>query len=283
MINKKNLRNKRNSIKYIYKVTKSMEMISISKYKYFSKKILLSNKYIYNILKLINNIDFNNNIFLNKSKNIKKILYIVISTNQGLCSNINTNLYKKIILHIQKKKWKKKVFFLLLGKKSFFLLNILKKSNINYSLFEKNIFLYNIKNYWKNNISNKIIDFYKKNPDSEIFIVNNMFKENKYLIKINTLLPINTYKKKVNKVNYLYESNQEIFFKNLLFTYINSKINNCLLNNIVSEYFSRILVMKSASLNSENLFKKLDLIYNKIRQFNITKEIVELVSNFEIF
>ncbi len=284
MINKKDLKNKKNSIKYINKITKSMEMISISKYKFFSKNIVNNNKYINNILKLINNIDFGNNIFFKKNKDIKNILYIVISTNQGLCSNININLYKKIILNIKKKKNnKKKIYFFLLGNKNFLLLNILKKFNIHFKIFKENIFSYNINNYYKNNITDKIINFYKKKNNITIFVSFNIFKEKKYIAKIDQLLPIYLDKQKNDKIYYLYESNKYIFHDNLLFTYISSKINNCLLNNIVSEYYSRVLVMKNASLNSENLFKKLDLIYNKIRQFNITKEIIELISNFNIF
>ncbi len=282
MINKKDLKNKKNSIKYIYKITKSMEMISIFKYRFFSEKIIHSNIYINNILKLIQNINFDYHIFFNKYENIKNILYIVISTNQGLCSNININLYKKIILDIKKKRNGKKIYFLLLGNKSLLLLNILKKNNINYYLFENNIFFYDIKNYWKSNITNKIINFYKKNIDTIVFIANNIFAENKYFVNIDYLLPIKSYKKSINKVNYLYEDDKNIIYKNLLFTYINNRINNSILNNIISEYFTRILVMKNASLNSDNLFKKLDLVYNKIRQFNITKEITELVSNFNI-
>ncbi len=282
MINKKNLRNKKNSIKYIYKITKSMEMISLSKYKFLNDKIENSNKYINLIYDLINNIYCIDNNLVEEKIYKENILYIVISTNQGLCSNININLYKKIILDIKKKIFfKKKIYFLLLGKKKVLLIKKLKKINIKFKIFKKNIFLYNVSNYKINNITNEIINFYKKNNNTRIFVANNKFKNKKYKAEIKQLLPI-LFKKKSSKINYLYESNKNKFYNNLLFTYISSKISNCLLNNMVSEYFSRILVMKNASLNSENLFKKLDLMYNKIRQFNITKEITELISNFNI-
>ncbi len=280
MINKKDLKNKKKSIKYIHKITKSMEMISISKCKFFSDKILNNDKYLDLIYKLVNNIENINHIYIKKEKNIKYILYIVISTNQGLCSNINTNLYKEIILNIKKNFFfKKKIYFFLLGKKNFLLVKKLKQLNIKFKIWKKNIFLYDISNYNTNNLTKKIIKFYKKKNNILIFIANNNFIKNKYVAKIKRLLPISL-KKKKEKINYLYENNKNKFINNLLFTYINSKISNCLLNNIVSEYFSRVLVMKNASLNSENLFKKLDLMYNKIRQFNITKEITELISSF---
>ncbi len=280
MINKKDLKNKKNSIKYIYKITKSMEIISILKCKFFSNKIINNNKYLNLIYKLINNISYLNHNLINKRKHIKNILYIVISTNQGLCSNINLNLYKEIILNIKKNFFfQKKIYFFLLGKKNFLLVKKLKQLGIKFKILWKKIFLYNISNYNTKNLTTKIINFYLKDNNTIIFIANNKFIQNKYIIKIKQLLPI-ILKKKEQKINYLYENNKNKFINNLLFTYVNSKINNCLLNNIISEYFSRILVMRNASLNSENLFKKLDLMYNKIRQFNITKEITELISSF---
>ncbi len=284
MINKKDIKNKKNSIKYIYKITKSMEIISILKYKYLYKKIKNNNKYIKIISKLINNVYFDNNIFIKENNNnFKNILYIVISTNQGLCGNLNTNLHNKIILDIKYNFFlKKKIYLFLWGKKNSLLLKNLKKLNIKFDLYKNKIYSYNILNYFKHNILNNIINFYISYPDSVIFIASNIFKKNKYIIDINQLLPIIKYNNTINIVNYIYEDNKNILHNDLLLTYIKSKINSYILNNIICEYFTRILVMKSASLNSENLFKKLDLTYNKVRQFNITKEIVELISNFNI-
>ncbi len=283
LINKKNLKNKKNSIKHIHKITKSMEMISISKYKILNKKIINSNRYINNFLKFISHINFNNHFLVKTNSYIKNILYIVISTNQGLCGNINNNIYKKIILDIKNNYFSNKNIYLFLwGKKNFFLINKLKSLNIKFKMFKKKIFSYNIWNYNKNNILNKIINFYKKKHNTIVFIVFNLFKQNRYVIQIDQLLPVINYKNKTDKIIYLYEDNKNILYDDLLSTYINSKINNSILSNIICEYFSRILVMKNASLNTENLFKKLDLEYNKIRQFSITKEIIELTSNINI-
>ncbi len=283
MINKKNIKNKKNSIKHIHKITKSMEMISISKYKVLNKKIINNNIYINNFFTLINSINYNNCFLVKKNEYIKNILYIVVSTNQGLCGNINTNIYKEIILNITNNSFlNKHIYLFLWGKKNFLLINKLKKLNIKFKILKKKIFSYNILNYDKNNILSNIINFYKKKHNTIIFIVYNLFKQSKYITQINQLLPIINNRNTINRVSYLYEDNKDILYNDLLFTYINSKINNCILNNIVCEYFSRILVMKNASLNTENLFKKLDLEYNKVRQFSITKEILELTSNINI-
>ncbi len=282
MINKNNLKIRKNSINNVYKITKSMEMISIYKYKSIYKK-LYHNMIYNNILnKIVNKLNIysllnENYIFFNKLNNIDNVLYLIISSDQGLCGSLNLNLYKKIIYHIKENNFfLKKIYFFLIGKKSSFFLNMLKKNNILYKILYKKK-LYKILNNINENITDKIINFFKIN-NSIVFIVNNVLLSNNNKINIDKLLPINILNKS-NKFNYLYEKNKKILFNKLIYENINSKINNCILNNMVSEYFNRIKITKNASINSENLFNKLNLIYNKLRQFYITKEIIELISN----
>ncbi len=281
MINKINLKNKKNSINYIYKIIKSMEIISIFKYRNLLKKRKYNDLYIKIFMNLLNNINlYESSYFLNiKNKNIKNILYIVISTDQGLCGNLNFNLYKNIINHINKNKfYKKKIYFYLLGKKNKFFLKILKDNKINFYIYE-NIFLFKIMNVSNKFIFNKILNFYKKKKNSIIFIIGNyMNYKNKNVLYINQLLPIILNNKKINKINYIYEYNKKNIIKKIIFEYINSKIYNCIINNMISEYSIRVFIVRNASLNSKNLLKKINLIYNKLRQFNITKEIIELIS-----
>ncbi len=285
MINKKNLKNKINIIKYAFKITKSIETISISKLK--NLEIKLNNNNLYNnfflkIINNINNINYNNYYFNNILK-FDKILYLVIFTDQGLCGNLNINLFNKIKYDIFNKNYiKKKIYIFLLGNKS----NYLTKYFINLNLNIK-IINYNISNeiLLNNNtkiiyIVKKIINFYKLNK-SKIYIVFNILKKFKNIILINKLLPIRLIKK-YNNINYIYENINYINIKNIIYKYIESIIFNSILNNLISENFFRIIIMKNASKNSENLFNNLNIIYNKIRQFNITKEIIELVSNLDI-
>ncbi len=280
MINKKNLKIKINSIKYVYKITKSMEMISISKYRYLYKKFIVNNYYLNYIYNILNNVFINNKrfFFIQNKKNIDNIFYLVVSTDQGLCGNLNTNLFNELVKNIKKNFFfKKNIYLILLGKKSYLLIDILKKKKIKFILL-KYYYINKILNNLNNKITKKIIFFYKKNVNTKIFIVSNILNNKKIIWNIDQLLPIKL-NKNINRVNYLYENSKNIIIDEILFNYINNKIFNFILNNMVSEYSSRILVMKNASINSENLFKKLDLTYNKLRQFIITREIIELVSS----
>lgn len=282
MINKNSLKNKKNSINYVYKITKSMEMISISKYRNLFKKKININLYLDKISKLINNLEIyeNNFFFNNNNKKIKNILYIVISTDQGLCGNLNFNIYKYLIKNIKLNKfYKKNIYFFFIGKKSNSLIEILKFNKIKFFIYEY-IFYNNIKNISKKYIFDKILNFFKKKKKPIIYIVgNNINYKNKNYLYIEQLLPLIYNNNNINRINYIYEYNKKNIIKKIIFEYINSKIYNCLINNIVSEYSTRIFIVKNASINSENLLKKINLIYNKLRQFNITKEIIGLSSS----
>ncbi len=282
MINKKYLNNKKNSIKYFYKITKSMEMVSISKLKFLEIKLINNNLYNNFFLKLVNNLNFikNNQFYLRNNIFFNKILYLIIFTDQGLCGNLNINLFKKVINHIKIKKYfKNKIYFFLIGKKINFINEFINLDwnikIINYKFLIKKIFN---DNKYLHNLVNKIIDFYSINIRSKIYIVFNFLNKNKILNKIDKLLPINMLNKNIYYRNYIYEDCINIINNKVFFKYIDSKIYNSILKNYISENFSRILIMKNASKNSKNLYNKLNIMYNKLRQFNITKEILELIS-----
>ncbi len=284
MLNKKNIKDKKNSVKYVNKIIKSMEMISVTRFKFLHKK-LLSN-YFYNdfYLDLIENkFNFNNieHIFFYK-KNIffENIFYLLISTNQGLCGNLNSNLFSKIINNIKENNFiNRNIYLYIIGKKGLSILKILNKYSINYFLYKKNLLIKNIFDILKNDIVSDIINFYKNKNNTLIYIVGNIFVNNyKFVPVLKKLLPIHFSKNKLYNINYIYEDNFYFLVDNLLVNYITSQIFNIMLNSMVSEYSFRISVMKNASKNIDDLFKKLDLMYNKLRQYNITKEIIELVS-----
>ncbi len=283
MINKKDLKIKKDSFKYIHKITKSMEMISISKYKLLNNKLLNNNNYLYNYLNLLNNLDNNyKNFFLDINKEcIDNVFYLVISTDQGLCGNLNTKLFNQLINNIKENIfYKKNIYLFLLGKKSSLLLDIFSKNNINFILFKSYSCINKITNNLGNKVTKDIINFYIKNYNTLIFTVSNIFNYNENNICIEQLLPIKyNCKNKKEKIHYIYEGNKKDIFNTILYEFLNIKILNLIFNNMVSEYSSRIIIMKSASINSEKLFKKVNLIYNKLRQYLVTREIIELISS----
>ena len=78
--------------------------------------------------------------------------------------------------------------------------------------------------------------------------------------------------------DYLYEPDPETLLDDLLVRYIESLIYNATLENLASEHAARMVAMKNASDNANNLIDELNLEYNKARQAAITQELSEIVS-----
>jgi F-type H+-transporting ATPase subunit gamma len=75
---------------------------------------------------------------------------------------------------------------------------------------------------------------------------------------------------------FLFEPNPEVFLGYMLGHYLNIYIYQVLLNAKASEQSARMISMKNATDNAESLIEDLTLEYNKLRQGNITKELLEI-------
>jgi len=79
-------------------------------------------------------------------------------------------------------------------------------------------------------------------------------------------------------VEYLFEPGAEQVLGELLPHHLNFKVYQILLEAKASEQSSRMVAMKNATDNAQQLIKDLTLEYNKLRQANITKELLEITT-----
>ncbi|CAL4317545.1 ATP synthase gamma chain [Buchnera aphidicola (Chaitophorus sp. 3695)] len=284
MLNKKEIQKKIYSITNTKKITKAMEMISIIKMKKVEKKINNIFHYFNTLIEIVEKIIYllkskkEKNIFTS-SRKVKKIAFIIVLTSKGLCGGLNNNLFKKIIPYLKNLSLKKIIYKLI----------ILGKREINFSnQFQNDIQIYN-NDFFKNlnysnanKISKILFSDYKLNKFDQIFIAFNKSKNKiNYKPVIEKLLPIslkNNNKINKNSLDYVYESNTNLLLENLFNQFFNIKIYYSILENLFTEHSSRIISMKNATENSIDLIKELNLVYNKLRQDNITQELTEIIS-----
>nr|Q9RQ77.1 RecName: Full=ATP synthase gamma chain; AltName: Full=ATP synthase F1 sector gamma subunit; AltName: Full=F-ATPase gamma subunit [Buchnera aphidicola (Schlechtendalia chinensis)]AAF13781.1 gamma subunit of membrane-bound ATP synthase [Buchnera aphidicola] len=282
MSEKKEIKNKINCISNTKKITKAMEMVSIAKMKKSEIKMKSRKPYLDIIKTIISHILYNHikyrHLYLNNRKT-KKIGIIVISTDRGLCGSLNISLFKKIIqlINIYKNKNVMSSLFIL-GSKG---VSYFKSSTYDITYYEKII----TKNYTFFDCLNFIhssLEYYNTQKIDKLFLSYNQFKNTLvYIPVIMQLLPLS---KKIFKGNknshwdYIYESNSGILLDTLLNDYIESQIYQSILENCTCEQASRMISMKQATDNSEDLIKKLRILYNKARQDNITQELTEIIS-----
>jgi len=78
--------------------------------------------------------------------------------------------------------------------------------------------------------------------------------------------------------DYLYEPDARELLESLLTRYIESQVYQGVVENIACEQAARMVAMKNATENAEQLIDDLKLVYNKARQAAITQELSEIVS-----
>ncbi|MCR3754938.1 MAG: ATP synthase F1 complex subunit gamma [Candidatus Westeberhardia cardiocondylae] len=286
MVFLKDIRSKIISFKKTKKITKVMEMISASKLKKLQKVLLSIKPYKNKISEIIchllsGNLEYNHEYICDR--NLNSVGYFVFLTSRGLVGSLNINLINKLICDI--KKWRDKninVELMLFGKKfnsSFEELNgvniipIEFKININNIMFSELIGPIRI-----------MLSKYDENVLSRIYIVYNKFiNVVSQIPNIKKILPLSKDNRKINRKNssyfldYLYEPEPKILLDILIRRYIETNIYYSMVESLVSEQAARMITMKSATENGDNLINELELIYNKFRQNSITKEIFEVV------
>lgn len=282
MASKKEIKDQIISVTNTKKITKAMEMVAVSKMRKTEERMRLGRPYSEIITKVIHHVlqgslEYKHS-YLQKRNN-KRVGIIIVSTDRGLCGSLNTNLFKQVLFKIQDfAKINIPCDLILFGLKS---LSVFK-------LFESNI-LKKVTNLGEHPQLEELIDSvkiilkaYQHKKIDKIFIAYNKF-HNKMLQDptITQLLPFS--KKNIvstsnNNWDYLYEPESKLILDMLFNRYIESQVYQSILENIASEQAARMIAMKTATDNSGNRIKELQLVYNKVRQANITQELTEIVA-----
>jgi F-type H+-transporting ATPase subunit gamma len=277
----KEIKGKIGSIKNTQKITSAMEMVAASKMKKAQERMTLGRPYAQNMLKVIGHIANGNLEYRHpylEEREVKRVGYIVISTDRGLCGGLNTNEFKLVTQEI--KEWKSKgveVDFAALGSKacaffSRFGGNVLAaESGIGDAPKVSDVV----------GIVRVMLKAFDEGKLDRVFLVYNNFVNTMAQEPVsNQLLPLpksedEDYK---HRWDYIYEPDPKPILEALMVRYIESQVYQGVVENAASEQAARMVAMKAATDNAGNLIDDLQLIYNKARQAAITQEISEIVS-----
>jgi len=278
----KEITTKIRSIENTRKVTSALEMVSASKIRKSQELMNATRPYARMIRRVMGHLSKANpeyrHPFTVRREQTKKVGYIIISTDRGLCGGLNTNLFKLVLASITE--WRAKdaeASLVTLGKKAsaFF-------KNINVEIAAHTSGLGE-----KPQIEDLIgsikvmLDAYREEEIDLVYIVYNSF--------INTmtqqpvleqLLPLpESDDEEIRDIwDYIYEPDAEALLDTVLVRYIEAGVYQAVLENLASEHAARMIAMKNATDNAGDLIDELTLVFNKARQAAITQEISEIVS-----
>ena len=215
--------------------------------------------------------------FTVKRDEIKKVGYIVISTDRGLCGGLNTNMFKEVLLDIAQ--WQGKgaaISLVTMGKKaSAFFKNIKVEIAATASDLGEKPQIEDLIGSIK-----VMLDAYRAEELDLVYVVYNRF-ENTMSQKpvLEQLLPLpETEDEEVRDIwDYIYEPDAEALLDTVLTRYIEADVYHAVLENLASEHAARMIAMKNATENAGTLIDELTLVFNKARQAAITQEISEIV------
>lgn len=277
--NTKEIKERINSIKNSRQITNAMNIVSSTKFKKFQTLTFKSRAYSDALDVVFENILGSvvgqNHILFDGKKNVKKVCLIVMSSDRGLCGSFNSNALKKMENMINKfTKEGKNVSVISIGKKA---RDYCDARNINVdseyiqlipeTMFEK-----------AKTISLDIVNNYLSDNYDEVYLIYSKFVSViEYKLLEERLLPFESNVKGKKSTSTIFEPNEEDVLIELIPQMLNIKLYQALLETTASEHSARMMAMKNASDNAEELIKQLTLEYNRIRQAKITQEINEIV------
>ncbi len=271
------------SVDSTLKITKAMKMIAtarLARARDRFNKVKPVYERIETITNRMSNIENINEHELFKKRDVKKILFVVFSTNRGFCGGYNIRLFN--YLEEQKHNY---------SGSDVFILPIGEKAMEYYDKYENRINLALVDEIsWENDMFNQsrllMYDLKKMffNADfDEIYIVYNSFKSILFQKpKIKKILPMEHVKENEQDIlDYIFEPKREVILDNLLDTYLILTINTALIELETGEYGARMSAMDGANRNGEKLTKKLKIQFQRARQEAITREITEIIGGAE--
>jgi F-type H+-transporting ATPase subunit gamma len=278
----KEVRSKISSIKNTQKITRAMEMVAASKMRRAQERMQHAKPYAKKMLEVIGHVASSHVEYPHpylQAREIKRVGYIVVTSDRGLCGGLNSNLLKTVITDM--KKWRDlnvEISLCLVGNKagSFF-------KRIGGRILGQAAHLGDAPNVTDLvGIVRIMLDaFLEGNIDVLYMCSNEFINTMQQKPTVQQLLPVvpsaNT--KLKHYWDYIYEpDNAKILLDRLLTRYIESQVYRGVIENIASEQAARMVAMKSATDNAGDLISDLQLIYNKARQAAITQELTEIVA-----
>jgi F-type H+-transporting ATPase subunit gamma len=276
----KEVRKKIKSVKNTQKITKAMEMVAASKMRRTQERMRQGRPYAEKIRNMIGHLANSNpeyrHIYM-QERNVKRVGYIVVSTDKGLCGGLNINLFRALVKELQQHRANNIGYeFAVLGNKaaSFFRSY---GGQVNAAL---------------NNLGDVptvesliggirvMLDAYAKGDIDRLFIATNEFVNTmtqKPIVQQLLPLPPTQSDELKHRWDYLYEPDARDLIDGLVMRFIESQVYQSVIENQACEQAAKMIAMKNATENADQLIDDLTLLYNNVRQAAITREISEIV------
>ena len=277
----KEIRTKISSIQSTQKITSAMEMVAASKMRKAQDRMQLGKPYTRRMRSVVGHIanaaPEYQHMYMEK-REVKRVGFLIVSTDRGLCGGLNINLFKAAMKSM--KVWNDQgieIDLSLIG----------AKATAFFNSYGGNVVAAVRDLGEEPSVADLIggvktmLDSYEAGKIDRLFLVSNEFVNTMTQDpSVEQLLPLEAEESDEMKHHwdYIYEPDARELLEGLLTRYIESQVYQAVVENGACEQAARMLAMKNATENAGDLIDDLQLIYNKARQAAITQELSEIVS-----
>ena len=280
MANLKDIRDRIKSVKAIQQVTSAMKMVAAAKLRRAQERMEQARPYSKRLQGVIEDLlpDVDRGMLdLLEMREIKRVGYLVVTSDRGLAGSFNTSVIKKTELEIAE-----------IGKENADLFCIGKKGRDhfkkrNYTIIEDHVEFWNELDFnHAVKFGNGIISHFLAEKVDEIRVVYNWFKNvGVQEISLEQLLPLSFSDEIKSYGNRIFEPSKKEIVQSLIPRHLNIQVWKYLLESYASEQGARMVAMENATENAGDMIKSLQLEFNKARQSAITTEMLEIVGGAE--
>jgi len=262
-------------------VTRALEMVSASKIRKAQERMKVSRPYARVMKQVIGHLAQANSDYqhpyLVERQDVKRVGYIIVSSDRGLAGGLNNNLFRKLLGEFRK--WHEQgveIDVVTIGQKASVFFRRIKVNMVgsvthlgDQPKLEDLVGVVKV-----------MLDGYSSGNLDRVFVCYNDFVNTMtQRAAFDQLLPLPPSETQVARHDwdYIYEPDAESVLNHVLNRYVESLVYQAVLENVASEHAARMVAMKAASDNATKLIGTLNLVYNKARQAAITQEISEIV------
>ncbi|MDD3270794.1 MAG: ATP synthase F1 subunit gamma [Syntrophomonadaceae bacterium] len=274
------------SVKNTQQITKAMEMVSAAKLRRAQESAEASRPYtetLQGTLARLAAVSFDvRHPLLDKREDVRKIGYVVVTADRGLCGAYNTNIIKIADQSIQEDDRNLETGIIAVGRKARDFYR--KRGGVDaefVNLGDK------VSYADAREVAQYVMNAYENGELDEVYLVYARFVNAlRQIPTVTQLLPLDTPEEDSSSestrvIDYLYEPSAEEILLTLLPKYVGSQIYHAMLESKASEHGARMTAMGNATENAGEIIDNLELAMNKARQAAITDEILDIVGGAE--
>jgi F-type H+-transporting ATPase subunit gamma len=281
MAGAKEIRGKIKSIQNTQKITKAMQMVAASKMRKCQDRMLAARPYAERIRKVVAHLvhaqpEYRHAYLVERP--VKRVGYIIVSTDRGLCGGLNINLFKEVVKSMRQ--WNTQGVQIDVA-------TIGSKATGFFRRYGGNLVAHAERLGDNPRMEDLIgtvkvmLDAYDDGKIDRVYIARNEFintmAQRPQVLQLLPAIDDVGGEVPTKYWDYIYEPDASELLNVLFERYVEARVYRSVVENISCEMAARMVAMKSATDNAGNLISELQLIYNKARQASITQELAEIV------